>query len=160
MTVREILAAGPEHLAEIRRLFEEYAAALDVDLAFQGFAEELAGLPGTYAPPGGRLLLAREDGRTVGCVAVRPMEPGVAELKRLYVRPDFRSSGWGRLLSERAITEARDAGYRRLRLDTLPSMHGAGRLYGSLGFVDIPPYRYNPVAGARFLELDLTAPRG
>ena len=153
-------ADDPAGLAEGRRLFEEYAASLEVDLDFQGFTAELAGLPGDYAPPGGRLLLGVEEAGTAGCVAVRPLAPGVAELKRLYVRPAFRGSGWGRHLAEGAVREAAAAGYQRLRLDTLPTMAGARRLYGMLGFVEIPPYRHNPVPGAQFLELDLTIVRG
>ena len=142
----------------IRRLFEEYAASLDTDLCFQGFAEELAGLPGDYAPPQGRLLLALEDGQTAGCIALRPLERGVCEMKRLYVRPAFRASGIGRVLVDRVMQEARNAGYQRMRLDTLPSMKSAQALYRRLGFQEIAPYYENPVAGAVFLELQLDRP--
>ena len=148
-------AADPEALRVVRELFQEYARGLEVDLSFQGFTEELATLPGAYAPPAGALLLGREDEEPAGCVALRPLEPGIAELKRLYVRPAYRGSGWGRLLAERAIAEARAAGHTHLRLDTLPSMAGAHRLYSALGFVAIPPYRHNPVPGSAFLELHL-----
>ena len=142
----------------VRRLFEEYAASLDTDLCFQGFAEELAGLPGDYAPPEGRLLLALQNGQTAGCIALRPLEPGVCEMKRLYVRPAFRDHGVGKVLVDRVIQEARNAGYQRMRLDTLPSMRSAQALYRRLGFQEIAPYYDNPVAGAVFLELPLDRP--
>jgi ribosomal protein S18 acetylase RimI-like enzyme len=139
----------------VRRLFLEYAAGLEVDLAFQGFAEELAGLPGEYAGPAGGLLLGFENQEPAGCVAFRLLKPGVSEMKRLYVRPSARGSGWGRRLADRAVSEAREAGYRYLRLDTLPSMDAALSLYLGMGFRDIPAYRHNPVPGTRFLQLDL-----
>ena len=151
-------AAGAADLAEARALFEDYAAGLGVDLGFQGFPQELAGLPGAYAAPGGTLLLARLDGTVVGCVAVRLLQPpDVAELKRLYVRDAGRGHGLGLALSEAAIAFARDAGYAHLRLDTLPDMRAARRLYAGLGFREIAPYRHNPVAGTAYLELDLRA---
>lgn len=154
------LIIEPGHRAEqiegVRRLFEEYAATLDFDLCFQGFGEELAQLPGDYAPPAGRLLLARVESETAGCVALRPIEADVCEMKRLYVRPAYRGLGAGRMLVESIIREGREAGYRRMRLDTLASMTAARRLYQQLGFHEIPPYRNNPVQGAAFLELDLT----
>ena len=153
-------ADDPASVAVIAALFAEYAGTLGVDLAFQGFEEELATLPGAYAPPGGRLLLGLDDGLPAGCVALRPLEPYVAELKRLYVRPAHRGAGWGRLLAVRAIAEARLARYDRIRLDTLPSMAGARRLYTELGFVAIPPYRHNPVPGTAFLELNLAGAQG
>jgi putative acetyltransferase len=155
MSTRIIEAETPETLAMVRRLFEEYAAALEVDLGFQHFDEELAGLPGEYARPAGGLLLGFDDAEPVGCVAFRPLEAGVAEMKRLYVRPAARGGGWGRRLAERAVSDGRDAGYQRMRLDTLPAMRSAQGLYLALGFVEIAPYRHNPVPGARFLELDL-----
>jgi ribosomal protein S18 acetylase RimI-like enzyme len=153
-------AESPEALALIRRLFLEYSSSLEVDLGFQGFAEDLAGLPGEYARPAGGLLLGFEGKEPAGCVAFRPLEPGVSEMKRLYVRPSVRGSGWGRRLVGRAVSEARAAGYRHMRLDTLPSMGAALRLYLAMGFREIPAYRPNPVAGARFLELDLRLARG
>ncbi len=153
-------ADRPAALTLVRTLFEEYAASLEIDLGFQDFAAELAGLPGAYAPPAGRLLLGFDGDRPAGCVAVRPLDPRIAELKRLYVRPAYRGAGWGRQLSERAIEEARSAGYQRIRLDTLPSMAGARRLYAALGFQPIPPYRHNPVPGTAFLELRLGPAEG
>ncbi len=136
-------------LDEIRTMLREYAAWLEVDLCFQGFEKELAELPGEYAPPRGRMLYA--DG--AGCVALRPIEEEVCEMKRLYVRPAFRGSGLGRRLVEKLIEEARTIGYRRMRLDTMPKMDSAQRMYASFGFRDIEAYRYNPEPGARFLEL-------
>jgi GNAT superfamily N-acetyltransferase len=139
----------------VRELFREYQAALGVDLGFQRFDAELAGLPGDYAPPRGRLLLASVGDACAGCIALRPVDADACEMKRLYVRPEFRATGLGRLLAQHVIDEARAIGYRRMCLDTLPSMAGAQRLYESLGFRDIPAYRYNPIAGTRFLGLEL-----
>ena len=148
-------AVSGQAVGETRRLFEEYAASLGVDLCFQDFAGELETLLGDYAPPAGRLLLARDDGEVAGCIALRPIDRQICEMKRLYVRPTFRGSGLGRLLVDRIISEARQAGYRQMRLDSLPSMVSAITLYRQLGFRDIPSYRRNPVAGAVFLELSL-----
>lgn len=155
-----ISATSGAHLAAVRVLFEEYAASLGIDLEFQGFAAEMARLPGEYAPPAGRLLLGLDGAEVVGCVALRLFEAGVCEMKRLYVRPAYRGSGWGRRLAERVVAEGRAAGYRAMRLDTLPGMTEARRLYTALGFRAIPAYRHNPIPGTAFLELDLTRGTG
>ena len=147
-----------QYIDDVRAIFREYADWLGFDLCFQGFEEELATLPGDYAPPSGRLYLAVCDGRIAGCVALRKFDQGVCEMKRLYVRPEYRGRGLGKVLATTVIEEARKIGYKQMRLDTLPSMAAANRLYESLGFVDIEPYRDNPIEGARYLELAL-APR-
>jgi len=150
-----VQAETPERVAEARQLFLEYAESLGFDLGFQGFGEELAGLPGTYAPPRGCLLLAVHEGRTAGCVALRDLGEGICEMKRLYVRPGFRGLRVGHSLVLAVIAEAREIGYGRMRLDTVPAMERARALYFSLGFREIPPYRFNPIPGTAFLELDL-----
>jgi putative acetyltransferase len=149
-------AASPAHIALARELFLEYAQSLGFSLCFQNFDTELAGLPGDYAPPEGRSLLAECDGRVAGCVALRPKESGLCEMKRLYLRPQFRGKGLGRILGERIIAEARVIGYLRMRLDTVePVMKDAVAMYRRLGFKDIGPYCTNPVAGAMYMELQL-----
>ena len=155
-------AETPEQLADARLLFKEYAAALGVDLCFQNFDAELAALPGDYAPPGGTLLLALVDGQLAGCGALRALPeadyPNACEMKRLYVRPAFRRFGLGRLLAEALMDSATQAGYSTLLLDTLDDMEAARGLYVSLGFEEIPPYYFNPIAGAHYLKADLDAP--
>ena len=142
-------------VAQCRELFVEYQQGLGVSLCFQQFDRELAALPADYARPRGRLLLARVAGEPAGCVALRPLAPDIAEMKRLYVRPAYRGMGLGRTLAECVIDEARALGYATLKLDTLPSMAGAQRLYAELGFAETPPYNDNPVDGVRFLALAL-----
>lgn len=144
----------PEHTDQARSLFREYAAWLGLDLCFQNFEKELAELPGAYAPPAGRLLLAFENDQLAGCVAFRKLSDGVCEMKRLFLRPQFHGKGRGRQLAEAIIAEARGAGYERMRLDTLPDQMGkAIALYRSLGFKEIEAYYKNPVPGALFMEL-------
>ena len=151
-----ILAQSAAEIEHARELFREYEAWLEVDLCFQDFEKELAELPGKYARPEGRLLLAFDKGQLAGCVALRKIGEGVCEIKRLFLRPRFRGQGLGRRLAEATIREAKQIGYERMRLDTLPpQMNDAIALYRSLGFKEIEPYYDNPVPGAKFMELDL-----
>jgi putative acetyltransferase len=149
------IATSPQDVEIARNLFKEYQTALGVDLCFQDFATELATLPGAYAPPQGRLLLARRGADVVGCVALRPLNDEHCEMKRLYVRPQGRGIRLGRTLAQTVIDSARIIGYRRMYLDTLPSMREAQGLYETLGFRDVSAYRLNPIAGTRYLALDL-----
>lgn len=148
-------AVFPQDLDAVRELFREYADGLGVDLGFQGFEAELAGLPGKYEPPAGRLLIACKGAQVVGCIALRPLDRGACEMKRLYVRPLARGEQLGRRLAQSICQEAREAGYSRVCLDTLATMAPAQALYGSLGFVPIDPYVFNPIPGTKFLALDL-----
>ena len=149
-------AAGAADMATVRALFQEYADWLGIDLSYQDFEQELALLPGDYAPPAGRLLLADVDGAAAGCVGLRPLEAGIGEVKRLYLRPAFQGRGLGRRLAETVVAEARAIGYRALRLDTLSRLTAANALYGGLGFRRIPPYYHNPTEGVLYYELDLS----
>jgi ribosomal protein S18 acetylase RimI-like enzyme len=152
----ELIAARfPDQLALVQEIFSEYAASLGVDLSFQDFDAELAALPGKYASPKGCILLAFDAGQLVACGAMRPIDDTTAEMKRLYVRPAGRGQQLGRRLAERLCELAREAGYLRIRLDTLPEMKAAQQLYASLGFTSIPPYVFNPVPGTQFLQREL-----
>lgn len=149
-------AESPAQIAQARELFLEYAKSLNFSLCFQSFDQELAGLPGDYAPPEGRLFLAECEGELAGCVALHQLENGICEMKRLYLRPQFRGKGLGRVLAERIIAEARLIGYRRMRLDTVePVMQDAVAMYRKLGFREIAPYRANPNPGTLYMELEL-----
>ena len=155
-----ITPVTPAQLTAARVVLQEYAAQLDVDLCFQNFDAELAGLPGDYAEPHGCLLLALVEGEIAGCCAMRPLDtvdyPNACEMKRLYVRQSFRHAGLGRQLAEAVLDAARVAGYHSVLLDTLSDMEAARALYRDLGFRDIPPYYHNPIAGAHYLKADLT----
>ena len=149
-------AESLEEIASIRELFLEYANSLGFSLCFQSFDQELASLPGDYASPRGRLLLATDQGVAAGCVALHPLGDGICEMKRLYVRPPFRGRGLGKRLAEEIIREARSLGYEQLRLDTVePKMPEAVAMYRKMGFREIAPYRRNPIAGALYMELTL-----
>jgi putative acetyltransferase len=145
-----------DEMETVRTLFREYHQLLGVDLCFQGFEEELAALPGCYAPPRGRLLLAREGEQAVGCVALRPLDDGACEMKRLFVRPDSRGQGLGRLLASRVVSEATALGYVVMRLDTLETLDRAMRLYTELGFQRRAPYYANPLPGVVYWERALS----
>jgi len=148
----------PDEVPAVRDLFREYADRLGIDLCFQRFEEELAGLPGAYAPPDGRLLVVDAGSELAGCVACRRHATGVCEMKRLYVRPAFRGLGLGRRLIDRLASEAKCMGYEAMVLDTLPVMAEAIGLYRSAGFVEIEPYTFNPVPGALYFCKPLTNP--
>jgi ribosomal protein S18 acetylase RimI-like enzyme len=157
--IRLATPSTAEELNAVRELFVEYARGLGVDLCFQNFNQELAGLPGEYAAPRGVLFMAMVDGKVAGCCAVRPVDnadyPNASEMKRLYVRPAFRGLGLGRQLAEAAMDAARQGGYASVLLDTLNDMEAARALYTDLGFHEIPPYYHNPIAGAHYLKADL-----
>jgi GNAT superfamily N-acetyltransferase len=150
------IAESPDDIAQARDLFQQYGASLGFPLCFQNFEEELATLPGKYAFPAGRLLLALVGGAPSGCGALRPLDHDACEMKRLYVRPEYKGQGIGRQLAERLIAEAKLIGYTRMRLDTIPAqMMEANRLYLALGFQEIPPYYNSPQPGTSYLELRL-----
>ena len=152
-----IQAATEAEIQMARELFEEYAVGIGISLCFQNFNQELAGLPGKYAEPDGRLLLAYSDDRLAGCIALRKLDSSSCEMKRLFLRNDFRGQGLGRALVQAIIDEAKGIGYERIRLDTLPGrMDSAISLYRRFGFQEIAPYYDNPVEGALFMELMLT----
>jgi putative acetyltransferase len=151
-----VQANSPDQIKEARILFREYENGLGISLCFQNFEQELANLPGDYKPPDGRLLLCEHDGLVAGCIALRKLESGVCEIKRLYVRPAFRGKGLGKFLVKTIIHEAREIGYERMRLDTLPGrMDDAIALYRSMGFKEIEPYYQNPAPETLYMELDL-----
>jgi ribosomal protein S18 acetylase RimI-like enzyme len=153
--MRVVPAESDNDIKAARTLFSEYASSIGFDLSFQNFQSELANLPGEYAPPDGTILFALEGNDIAGCVALRRLDSETCEMKRLYVRPEFRDKGIGKTLSIAVIEEARKRGYRRMRLDTMPSMRRAILLYSGLGFREIKPYRFNPQPGALFFELAL-----
>lgn len=153
--IRIISAQTENHYQKVRELFTQYADTLDFDLEFQGFSQELATLPGHYAPPQGCILLAEESGHFVGCVALRPLEDKVCEMKRLYLRSNYRGRGIGRMLACSVIDRAREIGYEKMRLDTIATMKKARTLYYSLEFRNIKAYRYSPLDKPSFMELEL-----
>ena len=153
--LRFVQAKTEKHLEAIGELFTEYVHSLGFELDFQDYENEFAELPGEYAPPDGRLILAIVDGDAVGCIGLRKIDDTICEMKRMYVRPDFRGKGIGRSLAEIVIEEARKIGYKAMRLDTIDTMNEATFLYRSLGFKEIAPYRHNPMDGAMFMELNL-----
>jgi ribosomal protein S18 acetylase RimI-like enzyme len=152
---RIIRAETAEELEQALNLFEKYASSLEFSLDFQDFEEELANFPGVYEAPRGCILLAINEGQYAGCVALRELDTGICEMKRLYVLPNFQRLGLGRVLAEAILDEARRLGYDRMRLDTVPSMKAATTLYESLGFKEIPPYCHNPIKDALYMELVL-----
>ncbi len=151
--IEVVHAESESRLLEAKRMIKEYADSLPINLDFQNFSSELADLPGEYAPPEGCLFLAYSNGMPAGCVALRKFSEGICEMKRLYVRPQFRGQNIGRILAEAVIEEGRRLSYTRMRLDTLSTMTQARALYASLGFTEIDPYRFNPVEGAKYMEL-------
>ena len=154
--IRIVRAQSPDQIDEVRRLFREYERFLGVDLCFQSFEEELAGLPGQYGPPDGVLLMVMDSRQSAGCVALRKVEDGICEMKRLYLRPKYRGRGLGRRLAERIVSEAAALGYKVMRLDTLDKLKEAMGLYEVMGFRRREPYYGNPLPGVVYWELDLT----
>lgn len=150
-----IQAATKESIETVKTLIRDYAESLEFDLDFQNFDQEMDDFPGQYALPKGRLYLAMDENQPAGCVALRDLGDGICEMKRLYVKPDYRGQKIGRLLAQTVIRAARELGYERMRLDTIPSMKQANVLYKALGFKEIAPYRFNPIEGAAFFELHL-----
>jgi GNAT superfamily N-acetyltransferase len=150
-----VQAQNENELNQIRNLFKEYTEWLGFDLSFQNFDKEFADLPGKYAPPDGNLLLAYENSTAIGCVGLRKFDKNICEMKRLYVRKEFRGKGYGRSLAQQVINQAKLIGYQQMRLDTVPWMNEAIGLYRTLGFYEIPAYRFNPIQGALFFELKL-----
>ena len=156
MKIEIVQAAAPEHIEQAQKLFREYEAWFGMNLCFQNFDEEVANLPGKYAAPTGRLLLAFADEKLAGCIALRKLEDGVCEMKRLFVREGFRGRKLGNIMIEKLIEEARTIGYEKVRLDTFPpKMAKAVELYESHGFHEIPPYYHNPYGEALYMEKDL-----
>ena len=155
----DLLIAAPEEMDAVRQIFQEYADSLNIDLEFQGFDSEIAGLPGDYAKPRGQILLAHVDGSIADCCALRPLDdcdyPNAAEMRRLFVRKAFRGFGLGRQLAEAMLDAARQAGYDHVLLDTLDDMEAARALYVDLGFESIEPYYHNPLQGAHYLKVNL-----
>ena len=158
--VKIVPAESAPEMDQVRTLFQEYAEMLGVELCFQGFGQELATLPGKYAPPHGSLLLAKDGEKAIGCVALRPMDqPGICEMKRLYVQPTYRGTGLGRQLAVRILEEAKTRGYTIMRLDTLDKLKAAIQLYKELGFVEITAYYHNPLPNVVYMEVDLRSER-
>lgn len=150
-----IQAVTKEQINIAKDLFLEYAKSLDFELCFQDFDKELTELPGEYSPPDGRLFLVKLDDKFAGCIALRKLEQGICEMKRLYVRPEFRGLSIGKKLAYKLVEEAKAIGYKKMRLDTVPSMQTAQKLYYAMGFKEIQPYRTNPVPGVKYMELEL-----
>lgn len=153
--MRIIYAATEQQISRCRQLFLDYSSSLSFSLCFQNFEKELASLPGEYAPPFGVLLLAELDSKLVGCAGLRKIDDNTCEMKRLYIEPDYRGRGIGKLLVESLIHKARETGYIKMRLDTINTMNEAVSLYRSFGFTETEPYRYNPIEGVLFMEMDL-----
>ena len=155
MPLALVSPGAADEIELVRQLFREYQQSIGTDLCFQDFEAELATLPGAYAPPRGRLYLGLDSGAAACCAALRPADGDAAEMKRLYVRPRYRGLGYGETLARAVIADAKSLGYRRLVLDTLPTMKEAQTMYEALGFRDIEPYTFNPIAGTRYMGLDL-----